>query len=65
MQREYEEKPWEYFDITKQDRGKNKPALSQIQLKQKIIFTSRDTSFMSNLKCLQVTSINSRGGGRI
>ena len=29
MQIEYEEKPWEYFDTAKQDRGKNKPTISQ------------------------------------
>ena len=65
LQRGYEEKPWENFDIAKRNRGekKNKPLsfTKQTLLKQKIVFTSSATSFMSNRKSLQVPSVNSMG----
>ena len=51
--------------LQKHNRDKNKllSITTQTQLKQKIVFTSRATSFMSNRKSLHVTSVNCRGYG--
>jgi hypothetical protein len=56
LQRGYEENLWEYFDIEKHNRDKNKPLsiTTQTHLQQKIVFTSHATSLMSNGKSLQV-----------
>jgi hypothetical protein len=65
-----EEKPLQNFEIAKQNRGENMPLsiTTHTQLKQKIGFTSRATSFMSTRQGCKVTSINSsererEGGG--
>ena len=53
-------KSCKYFDVVKQNRGKNNPLAirTQTHLEQKRVFTSGATNFMSNHQSLQVTSVN-------
>ena len=59
----YEVKSWKNFDIAKQNIGKIKPFLitTQNQLKQKIVFMSRATSFTSNHRVYKLPASTAGG----